>query len=210
MVDIDQVHQLLDTYFDYTGDAEVQKDGSVNVQGDVVLLKSPPNGIIPIKFGVVDGEFKAISKQLTSLLNTPDTCDSLIVYSNYLSSLEHVTPYLNILDVENNKLTSFKHGPEQVSIIKASINPLTSLEGLPEDQDIPYDISLIYNDHLPLLRLVSADIVHVGSPGGGYARLKPFEPVNTIINKYTGQGKAGAIKAAAELVKAGFKDNARW
>jgi hypothetical protein len=38
----------------------------------------------------------------------------------------------------------------------------------------------------------------------------PVEPVNSIMNKYLGQGKPGAIKCAAELIKAGFKDNARW
>jgi hypothetical protein len=36
------------------------------------------------------------------------------------------------------------------------------------------------------------------------------QPVSDIIHKYLGQGKAGALKAAAELIKAGYKDNARW
>jgi hypothetical protein len=31
-----------------------------------------------------------------------------------------------------------------------------------------------------------------------------------IIEAHRGQGKAGAIKAAAQLIKAGFKENARW
>jgi hypothetical protein len=35
-------------------------------------------------------------------------------------------------------------------------------------------------------------------------------PIVEILNKYVGQGKSGAIKCAAELIKAGFKDNARW
>lgn len=208
MVDLDKVHQLLDTYFDYTGDAEVQEDGSVNVQGDVVLMKHT-NGNIPVKFGVVEGEFRAISKGLTSLINAPDTCDSLIVSSNLLTSLEYCPVYLNILNVENNKLTNFEHAPEQVDTIFAFNNPLTSLTGLP-DSDFEYHINITYSENLPLLQLVNAESVNIGSPGLGYERLKPYEPVNSIINKYTGQGKAGAIKAAAELVKAGFKDNARW
>jgi hypothetical protein len=34
--------------------------------------------------------------------------------------------------------------------------------------------------------------------------------VNEIMTKYEGQGKPGAIKAAAELIRAGYKENARW
>ena len=34
--------------------------------------------------------------------------------------------------------------------------------------------------------------------------------VSDILNKYVGQGKPGAIKCAAELIRAGFKENARW
>jgi len=34
--------------------------------------------------------------------------------------------------------------------------------------------------------------------------------VSTIMNNHAGQGKPGAIKAAVELIRAGYKENARW
>jgi len=36
------------------------------------------------------------------------------------------------------------------------------------------------------------------------------EEVAVILNKHVGGGKAGALKCALELIKAGYKENARW
>jgi hypothetical protein len=114
---------------------------------------------------------------------------------------------LDILDVEYNLLTNFAHAPEIVNTIIAFGNPLTSLSGLPESE---YAINITYTEQLPLLRLVDAEGVHIGGAGFGYDRYKRYEPVDSIINKYLGQGKPGALKAAGELIKAGYKSNARW
>jgi len=207
MVDKDQTMNLMHNYFSWYGDVEVQDDGSVNVSSDVMMVRSPPNGVIPVQFGIVDGYFRAENKQLQSLVNAPDACHSLYVSDNHIQSLEYCPVYLDILDVEYNLLTNFEHAPEQVDTIIAFGNPLTSLTGLPDSE---YAINITYTEQLPLLRLVDAENVHIGSTGFGYDRYKRYEPVDAIINKYVGQGKAGAIKAAAELVKLGFKDNARW
>jgi hypothetical protein len=209
MVDKKNIQSLLNLYFTVSASTEIQDDGSVNVSGNVSLAHAPSKGIIPVKFGIVDGEFRAENKQLTSLRNVPDACHSLYVGNNLIQSLEYSPVYLNVLNVENNLLTNFEHAPEQVDKIFAFGNPLTGLQGLP-DSELEYDVNITYGENLPLLRLLNAETVHIGKPEGGYARLQPFEPVNTIINKYTGQGKSGAIKCAAELVRAGFKDNARW
>jgi hypothetical protein len=207
MVDKDQIMNLLHNYFRWNGDVEVQDDGGVNVSGNVALMYTPPDGVIPVQFGIVDGDFRAENKKLVSLRNVPDACHSLYVSANHIQSLEYCPVYLNILDVEYNLLTNFEHAPEQVDTIIAFGNPLTSLTGLPDSE---YAINITYREQLPLLRLVDAENVHIGSTGFGYDRYKRYEPVDAIINKYVGQGKAGAIKAAAELVKLGFKDNARW
>jgi hypothetical protein len=207
MVDEDQIRKLLHTYFQCLGDVEVQADGSVNASGDVTLMYAPPDGVIPVQFGIVDGDFRAENKRLKSLRNVPDSCHSLRVSNNYIQSLEYCPVSLDILDVDKNLLTNFEHAPEQVDTIFAFGNPLTSLMGLPQSS---YRIHMTYRENLPLLRLVDAEYVHLGSPGPGTARLTPFEPVNSIINKYVGQGKPGAIKCAAELIKAGYQENARW
>lgn len=210
MVDKDQVHQMLKKYFKVSGVADIQEDGSVNVKGNVKLIYNAPKGVIPVKFGIVTGSFEASRKGLKTLLNAPHTCDSLDVVVNKITSLEHCPSKVNSLNVKYNQLTSFKHAPDNVWRMVAFGNPLTSLEGLPDTLDNDFSIEITYDTQLPLLRLVNTGLVHLGTPGDGYSRLTPFEPVNSIINKYAGEGKKAVLACAAELIRAGFKDNARW
>jgi hypothetical protein len=37
-----------------------------------------------------------------------------------------------------------------------------------------------------------------------------YRNANRIMEKYQGQGQAGAMACAAELAQAGLKENARW
>jgi hypothetical protein len=210
MVNKDHVNQLLKKYFKISGKVEIQDDGSVNVEGNVKLIYNAPKGIIPVKFGIVSGTFNAERKGLVTLLNAPDTCDTLKVAVNKITSLEHAPSQVESLDVGFNQLTSLNHAPDGMWRMTAFNNPLTSLEGLPDALDKDVSIEITYDAQLPLLRLINVGRVHIGTPGESYMRLQSFEPVNSIINKYTGQGKPGAIKCAVELIKAGFKDNARW
>lgn len=210
MVDKDLVHQLLKKYFKVSGVADIQDDGRVNVEGNVKLIYNAPKGVIPVKFGIVSGTFNAERKGLVTLLNAPDTCDTLKVAVNKITSLEHAPSQVESLDVGFNQLTSLKHAPDGMWRMTAFKNPLTSLEGLPDSLDKDFSIEITYDDQLPLLRLINVGMVHIGTPGAAYLKSRPFEPVNSIINKYLGQGKPGAIKCAAELIRAGFKENARW
>jgi hypothetical protein len=210
MVNKDHVRNLFMDYFLWHGDVDIMEDGGINVGGNVTLTKTPPGGVLPVKFGIVDGVFRADRKGLTSLRNAPDTCEALHVSSNQISSLAHVPEYLVTLEISNNALTNFMHFPEQVQKVFAHGNPLKSLEGLPEHPEEPYQINITYDKQLPLLRLLSAQAVHLGMTGGGYAHLTRFKEVNNILDKYLGQGKPGALKCAAELIRAGYKENARW
>lgn len=213
MVDTQRITDTVHKYFEFSTfdgrplyDFDIEEDGSVNVGGDVSMVSAPPGGQIPVRFYIVDGDFLAHGVGLTSLHNAPDSCHNLVVPMNQLTSLDGCPPYLNTLDVSNNRLTSFVGGPDQVSTIKALNNPLTSLNGLPDASD-EWSIEITYNEKLPLLKLLNAKEVLVAAPG--YNHLKPVEPVNSIINRYLGQGNKGVLLAAAELIKAGFRDNAR-
>jgi hypothetical protein len=166
MVDTKHIERIIRHNFDITGSYEIQQDGSVNVQGDVSLRYAQTDGQIPIKFGIVDGVFKVYNKGIRTLKNCPDSCHDLIISSNQLTSLDYCPVYVNKLDVSWNMLTSFEHAPEVVNELIAFSNPLKSLGGLPESE---FDISITYDAHLPLLRLINADSVHLGTPGDGYS-----------------------------------------
>ena len=136
---------------------------------------------LPVSFGIVHGDFDCNFNALASLVGSPD----------------HVDGSFNC---ENNQLTSLQGAPRYVLYdFDCSANNLSTLEGAPAH--VGGTFFCTYYAHLPLLRLSMYNNVEIDHA--------PAQ-VNQIMGTYAGQGKVGAIKAAAELIRAGFKDNARW
>jgi len=135
---------------------------------------------LPVQFGVVTGNFNCARRGLTTLKGAPREVGK-------------------IFTCKQNKLITLEGGPEKVESYNAVNNPLKNLDGLA--QEIKGHVQFNYTENLPLLRTLVA------------SQIWPFPDqfkLEAILNKYKQQGKAGAIKAAAELIKAGFKGNARW
>lgn len=143
----------------------------------------PEDGVCPIEFETVTGSFVAINFGLTSCKNIPKKVGQNL--------------FLN-----GNKLKDLEHGPHSVGgYLDLEQNPLQSLWGFPSHVG---EVVLNYSSKLPLLRLIS---VKQG------AHLKgPNTPtiVRTILKKYRGMGKPGALQAAVELIRAGYSENAKW
>jgi hypothetical protein len=216
MVDKDQILRLIKTHFVVVSNTslensiEILDDGGVDVQGHVVMTR-PAGGKIPVRFNMIDGIFRAEGVGLKNLENVPYVCSSLYVANNEITSLEGCPDYLNTLEVSNNQLKDLKHLPEILETLIAFENPLSSLDGLSAPPEREFlNVQLSWSKDLPLLRTLVASTIHIGRPGGGYSRLAKMEPVNSILLKYAGTGKKGMLGAAAELTKAGYKENARW
>lgn len=152
-------------------------------RADVKLIRIPSSGRLPVKFERVGGAFIVNRMGLMSLEGSPRELDAGFFAGD-------------------NNLENLLHAPIQVpGTFSIANNPLTSLEGWPEKG--VNQCTLTYSDHLPLLRcLQTTDVIHVVN--------YPPPQINLILNKYKDQGKVGALKAAGELIKAGFKENARW
>lgn len=150
---------------------------------DVKMIRIPSMGRLPVKFDVVKGAFIVNKMGLTSLEGGPQQ-----VGAGYFAS--------------DNHLENLMHAPRVVpGSFSIYNNPLVSLEGWPE-QGV-HECTLTYHEHLPLLRcLQTTHEIHVVN--------YPPPEINQILNKHKGQGKAGVIKCAGELIRAGYKDNARW
>ena len=220
VVDVKKITAALYTHFKIEGHFRVDKQtGLVDVTGNVTLISHLDE--LPVSFGTVSKNFKCIGCGLTTLKGAPRHVGySFYCVSNNLTSLEHapvtVTDGFNCsynqlislvgaprhvgdgFNCNNNQLTHLQGAPNSVNGFYCEYNPLTDLSHLPEQ------ISLLwcsYSLHLPLLRLLMYnDVGCLGAP----------MIVKDILSKYEGKGKAGAIKAAAELIKAGYKENARW
>ena len=189
MVDVDSIIKLVKRHFNIKGTLDVNPlTGDVDVQGDVSFKGLPDSqGRFPVQFGRVTGTFSCVNKGLTTLQGAPHE-----VGANFECSY--------------NKLTDLQGGPLHVGgDLYCYNNPLTTLNGMPET--IKGSMVCVYLHDLPLLRTLNCQ-GHITFISG----TEEFTPdiVIEILNRHKGQGRAGAIKAAGELIRAGFKDNARW
>lgn len=155
----------------------------------------------------ISGSFSCASnKGLQSLAHAPAHVGANFNCARCsLTTLEGVGDTIDgWFDCSHNKLTSLDHAPREVTdLFDCSDNPLTSMQGAP---DLMGTIEITYHKQLPLLRCLNAQLGINFVGGDEY----PPAPVDNILNRYGGAGKAGAIKCAVELVKAGYKDNAKW
>lgn len=212
MVNVTDIETRLKKRFQITGTYKIDPvTGVVDVTGDVKLLRQVKQ--LGVTFGKVSGDFGCSDKMLETLVGSPKKVGKRYYCSgNLLTSLlgapEHVGKEFYC---SYNQLTSLAHGPQFVGkeYHCGGNHQLTSLEGAPETfKDV---FSVTWNPKLPLLRsLVAKEIDLRGDLSFTKAKYAKMFLVRDILNKYAGEGKPGAIKAAAELIKAGFKENARW
>ena len=201
MVDVAAIQELLKTHFDIIGTVHIDPHtGVVDVQGSVVDMK--PMSILCVQFGTVTARFGCSECRLESLVGAPHTVGKEFTCSkNRLTSLAGAPRSVGGgFWCAHNQLTNLVGAPDHVGgSLQCNANPLKSLDGIPKV--LKGQIWLDYDVHLPLLRLLETT-----------AFVLSFAPdqVKNILNKYTGQGKPGALKAAAELVRAGYNANAKW
>lgn len=185
---------------------------AVNVKAHEIRLKVKKR--IPIKMGTVIGRFFCDKCELDSLQNAPHTVtDNFSCHSNYLSSLvggpQSVGSHSmggGTYSCSYNFLKNFEGAPIDFTGYFVGVGQMgegfTSVDGLPLEAR---QVDITYREQLPMLKLLNQKSVHVRQN-----LTADLHPITDIIEKYAGQGKPGAIKAAAEMIKAGFKDNARW
>lgn len=208
VTDPKQVKKLLKELFDVHGAVTVRDSGIVDVAGTVTLKKDVllPNNRLPIKFGAVGGSFEFNSyPNLATLEGCPywvgHTFDCALTGVGSLVGAPQKVG--GEVDVRFCELKNFVGGPQQVGHnYWGRRNPITSLEGLPDL--IPGELDFELTPGLHILRSLVAEKVDTMHSAHS------VEAVNDILNKYVGQGKAGALKAAGELIKAGYKEHARW
>jgi hypothetical protein len=157
----------------------------VDCDGDIIM-NNLGKGKISIPFGVVSGEFNCAAMRLISLENSPT-----FVGGHFCCN--------------GNALKSLEYAPTQVEgDFKCYNVDLTSLKGIEFDSIIKGDIVMDYNENLPLLRLCI---------GKGNVVTRRNEIPGVIITQHIKQYpniKERIIKCQYDLIKSGFKNNAKW
>lgn len=133
----------------------------------------------------VGANFNCARCGLTSLEGAPETIDGWF-------------------DCARNQLTTLDHAPKQVTdLFDCGSNPLVSMQGAPTTMG---SIELTYDEHLPLLRCLHAQLGINFIEGDTY----PPREIQNLLERYMGSDRAGMLKCAVQMIRAGYKDNARW
>jgi hypothetical protein len=206
---------------------KIDEQGLVHVFADVRRARVSLDGKLPVKFGHVQGDFLIPEMNLISLQGAPQTVKGKFDCSNnLLTTLEHDAPYACAdLYCSHNKLTDLKYAPKSVNTITCDNNLLTNLSTCPAAIDVfaaynPFknfrntpdhiqELTITYEPDLPLLGLLCVPHVEIFDPIIGEYK----ENLTSIINKFSHKSdgmKARMLQCAAELIRAGYKGNARW
>lgn len=207
-------------------DYMIDANGLVNVNTGVAMFNTSPNRLLPVAFGVVDGDFLVGDSNLKNLRGSPHTVNGDFDCSNNnLKSLmfapNEIAPH-GSFRCEDNNLTNLTHCP-QVDELICNNNLLKNLADAPACNilwavDNPFEtfkdtpdhiqhVVIGYKPNLPLLGLLTVGKIEI-EPIPGFHHENQIKPIEQILNKYTRQGKGGQLKCAAELVRAGFKEHA--
>lgn len=150
----------------------------------------------------VEGDFKCYGNKIESLQYGPEWVGGQFDCSdNHLMSLldapRHVGGHFICSD---NKLETLVGAPDIIlRDFMCEGNLLNGLQGLPSQ--IQGTLWIVYHKHLPLLRLCTCRKFNIDQAP---------KAVQKIMNAHAGTGRAGALKAAAELIRTGYQENARW
>lgn len=235
MVNTDKIHQDLHRYF-WDANTEqpltelnyqIDSQGSVHVRdADIQGYRVHASRKLPVQFGVVDGDFVIENLELTTLMGAPTKVGGRFSCSkNALMSLMYAPTSCVDLDCSHNQLVTLKHAPRVINSISCDNNQLRDLTACPPAQEVfaaynPFEhfrntpgdierVTLTYKPNLPLLGLLSVHHVEIFDPDNG----EYMEPLSKILNAHVGKGvtnKVAMLKCAGELIKAGYKGNARW
>jgi hypothetical protein len=235
MVNVKQIKQALHDYFwDANTERPLDEDnyriddtGRVHVVfADVQGLRKSATGKLPVQFGQIGGDFIIEDMELRTLEGAPTRVQGRFNCShNKLTTLQHAPVKCIQLDCSNNKLMNLAHAPQVVSSVSCDNNLLQDLHNCPEASDvfaaynpfttlrnIPAGIELLtitYAPDLPLLGVLSVHHVEIFDPDTG----EYLDSLSKILNAHMGKGeinKATMLKCAGELIKAGYKGNAKW
>lgn len=201
MVDKKEIRSLLKANFKTTGQVTIDAEGLITCQGNVILKRQLPQ--FPVRFKSVLGYFQCDYNQLTTLDGAPESVGgSFLGSSNQLISLKGAPKnVVGSFVCINNQLTSLEGAPSSVGdLFSCHLNPLTSLQGMPLELNY---LAIPYTPTLPLLRCLAAKSISLRSSIN-------HTTVETILNKYAGQGRRAMFDCQKDLIDAGFEDNARW
>lgn len=169
----------------------------IHVQGDVKLKWPvsliPDNVRLPYTFGEVSGDFDCHASSVKDLTGCPKK-----VGGNFWASY--------------NPITSLAGGPRWVGINYrvAECADLTDISDVADHVGGEFEVA--WNTHIKLLKaFMNSSRVKLAriTPGSSWEQDQVRHQVQQILDDHAGEGRAGALKVAAKLVRMGLPNTAR-
>ena len=204
-------------------DYEIDDLGQVSTHIGVYMKRKTKDRRLPVKFREVVGDFSVSGCELVSLEGCPSfLTGDFWCEGNNLTTLEHAPPTSVNISCSNNKLANLLHCPGNTDELQCDGNLLKSLETCPPTKFLyainnPFEhfrntpshideIVVTAYPNLPLLALLTVKKINLIDPDTG----KQMEELTAIMNRYAGQGKAGAFDCRREMRASGYESNAQW
>lgn len=158
---------------------------------------------LPVAFGHVKGNFSINTNGLKSLKGCPNIVDGHFdCDQNDLVDLQGAPEHTGSFYARSCNLTSSKGVSKTINGgLYIWGNTLKKMDHLPLKAQI---ISMDYHEKMPLLGCLATVDKSVLLSGDVPVL------VQQIVDKYAGKGRSGALLAAAELIRAGYKEHAQW
>jgi hypothetical protein len=208
---IQKIHNAMSS-FKFTGEYELTEDLEIDVNGSCQLVEGMTK--IPYKFNIVSGIFKCSNNVLATLKNCPNSVGSFECKGLNITSLEGgpKTCYGDYNCSLNGNLNSLDGIAEYIGgKFDVSGTNLELYWDTEFDSDIQGTIVIPYHKNLPLLRIITVEYtkskIKVAPDMSDYCR-----NCFAIVLKYINQPnqKKAIYDCQYELIKAGFKGNAKW
>ena len=151
------IHDLCREYVieNYT----INEDGTLDVDGSVLISNNPHLKQLPLRFNKVSGFFNCSFNKLTSLKGSPKEVGTFFTcYDNKLNDLKYAPNRIGSwFDCSNNNLKNLVDSPTSKNLFFCEGNPLESLEGYNGDYDkleCEYKEKLIRKTKLRILNIL--------------------------------------------------------
>jgi hypothetical protein len=194
-------------HFNVFGKISIE-NGLVSCTSSVYLPISVKVSHLPVQFKSVGGDFLCYSNDLESLAGAPQQVDgNFLCYRNKLKSLAGAPRVVGgDFKCLYNELESLTGAPRVVGgDFDCSENQLKSLAGAPHLIDGQF--VLTYAANLPLLPLLN--ISGVTRFGFVSNRILTNQDLSVILNRWANTGTRGMVPCAMEMIKAGYRSNAK-
>lgn len=217
----DEIFAIIQRFYEFEDQPEITRfdpvTNEVNIYAAGTMELIEAQQLLPFTLHTVSTRILICKNfALKKLVNMPKfTPGSINCANNKLNSFENMPVGIDELFLTNNKFTSLEGLPTTITWLDCADNPLQSLKGLEHCKKLKM-LRMTYSVNLPLLRILSMTdnqsviLFYSNFVDDDSAEQQRVEDILMHHLRTYSNIKERIYKCQYELIKAGFKGNAKW